>query len=146
VSLSAIPKAIRKSIFDRDGGRCQYCRLTQIGQASVFHVNHIVPKSNGGLTHETNLALQCPHCSLHKSDKLIATDPHSGETFPVFHPLTQIWKEHFSMDKDGTIHGLTPIGSGTIEALRMNDPLPHIARNIQIRLGLLSPSSGNTAN
>jgi hypothetical protein len=33
----------------------------------------------------------------------------------------------------------TATGRATIEALRMNDPIPHIARSIQMHLDLLSP-------
>jgi hypothetical protein len=112
-----------------------------VGQAAVFHINHIVPKSKGGPTEDANLALQCPYCSLHKSDKLNATDPSSGDPVPLFHPIRQRWSEHFALDPDGTCRGLTPIGRGTVEALRMNDSLPRVARAFQIRFGLLMPSS-----
>jgi 5-methylcytosine-specific restriction endonuclease McrA len=56
MSLSAIPKTVRRLVFARANGRCQYCQLAQIGQAAVFHVNHIVPRSKGGSTDESNLA------------------------------------------------------------------------------------------
>jgi hypothetical protein len=43
MSLSAIPKTLRVRIFKRDQGRCRYCGLAQVGQAAVFHINHIIP-------------------------------------------------------------------------------------------------------
>jgi len=138
VSLSAIPKPVRQRVFDRDRGKCCYCLLLQIGQAAVFHINHIVPRSKGGRTEEENLALQCPHCSLHKSDKMLAADPVGGEIAELFHPRRQRWTEHFSMDASGECRGLTPTGRATVEALRMNDSLPRIARVFQIQLGLRS--------
>ena len=52
MSLSAIPKSLRRRVLDRDQGRCQYCHLSQIGQGAVFHVNHIIPRSKGGATEE----------------------------------------------------------------------------------------------
>jgi hypothetical protein len=128
---------MRLSVFERDSGRCLYCRLSQIGQAAVFHINHVLPRSRGGLTEESNLALQCPYCSLHKSNKLNAVDPASSELVALFHPLTQNWPEHFELRFDGEIHGLSPVGRATAEALRMNDPLPRVARAIQIRMGIL---------
>ncbi|HVT88298.1 MAG TPA: HNH endonuclease signature motif containing protein [Tepidisphaeraceae bacterium] len=140
MSLSAIPKSIRVAVFQRDEGRCRYCRLAQLGQASVFHINHIVPRSKGGQTEETNLALQCPYCSLHKSDKTVANDPVSGELSPLFHPLKQKWDEHFSIDSNGICRGLTPTGRATVDALHMNDTLPTVARVMQIRAGLLMAS------
>jgi hypothetical protein len=141
VSLSAIPRATRKRVFDRDGGRCQYCHLLQVGQAAVFHINHVIPKSKGGPTDETNLALQCPYCSLHKSAKVEAVDPSSGEAVLLFHPLRQKWSEHFALDAGGICSGLSAVGRATVDALQMNDPLPRIARAIQITLGLLASST-----
>jgi hypothetical protein len=99
-----------------------------------------MPRSKGGLTEESNLALQCPYCSLRKSDKVQAADPSSGNVVPLFHPLRQDWREHFTLESSGVYKGLTPTGRATVEALRMNDSLPRIARGLQIRLGLLSPS------
>jgi hypothetical protein len=139
--LSAIPKALRRRVFQRDQGRCRYCGLVQVGQGAVFHVNHIMPRSRGGMTDESNLALQCPWCSLHKADKTLVKGPSGTDRVPLFHPLTQEWDEHFALTAAGPLHGKTPTGSATIAALRMNDPLPHVARSLQIRNGLLTPSS-----
>lgn len=142
MTLSAIPKAIRTSVFERDAARCRYCGLVQFGQAAVFHVNHIIPKSKGGVTDEANLVLQCPHCSLRKSDKTTAIDPLGDDVVLLFHPLRQRWQEHFRLDDNGVLHGKTPVGRGTIAALHMNDPLTRMARSMQIGLGLIAPSSG----
>jgi hypothetical protein len=88
---------------------------------------------------ESNLALQCPHCSLRKSDKMAGVDPRDGQVVPLFHPLQQQWLAHFVIDSTGVCHGLTHVGRATIEALQMNDPLPRIARIIQIGQGLIKP-------
>jgi 5-methylcytosine-specific restriction endonuclease McrA len=53
----------------------------------VFHVNHVIPKSKNGATDEANLVLQCPYCSLHKSNKTAAVDPMTGVQVNLFHPL-----------------------------------------------------------
>jgi hypothetical protein len=137
VSLSAIPKVLRDQIAERDKGRCSYCHLSQIGQSAVFHVNHVRPKSRGGETEESNLVLQCPYCSLHKSDKIAAIDSETSTEVLLFHPLFGHWQEHFAIARNGTCRGITPTGRATVEALNMNDPLPVIARAIQIHLGLL---------
>src|SRR3954449_563227 len=93
--------------------------LRQFGQGSVFHVNHVVPRSKGGATVEENLVLQCPHCSLHKSNTTAAIDAESGATVELFHPLLQRWSDHFRLDLDGTLMSLSAVGRGTIESLRM---------------------------
>lgn len=142
MSLSAIPKAMRQRVFVRDQGRCQYCGLAQVGQAAVFHINHILPRSKGGRTEDANLALQCPYCSLHKADKTTATDPISGDVVPLFHPLEQSWDEHLLLDAGGLCHGRTSVGHATVAALKINDMLPRVARAMQIRLRLIAPSSG----
>jgi len=112
--------------------------LLQIGQAAVFHINHIVPKSRGGVTEDANLALQCPYCSLRKSAKLDSVDPQSGDIVPLFHPLKNRWQQHFTLDEDGKCRGLTAIGRATVDALGMNDPLPLVARALQIQFGFLT--------
>jgi hypothetical protein len=137
VSLSAIPRPLRIFVFERDCGCCQYCRLSQVGQAAIFHINHIMPRSRGGATEASNLALQCPCCSLHKADKVRGTDPESGGLVPLFHPLQQQWHDHFEFGRDGLCMGRTSTGRATVAALRMNDPLPRIARLIQRSLGLI---------
>jgi len=139
MSASAIPAALRRQVLARDQARCCYRGLLQFGQGAVFHINHVVPRSKGGATQLENLALQCPHCSLHKSN-LTAYPDSSGEPTPLFHPLRQLWHEHVSLMRTGEIRGLTPTGHATIAALHMNDLLPRIARKIQIGIGLLVPN------
>lgn len=84
--------------------------------------------------------LQCPNCSLRKADKVAATDPDTGQSVPLFHPLKQAWEEHFQLQSEGTCLGVTPIGRATVDALQMNATIPRFARACQIMLGLLSPS------
>jgi hypothetical protein len=141
VSLSAIPKPLRQRILERDRGRCCYCGLTQVGQGGVFHVNHIIPRSAGGLTEEANLALQCPHCSLHKANKLTGIDQTTGQKEPLFHPVRDIWNQHFLLLETGECIGRTPIGRATVDALMMNSDLPRIARVLQIGIGLIRVSA-----
>jgi 5-methylcytosine-specific restriction endonuclease McrA len=137
VSLSSIPSSLRREVQVRDRGRCAYCHLQQFGQASAFHVDHILPRSKGGQTIPENLTLQCPNCSLRKSDKTDADDPETKLPSPLFHPLRDQWDEHFAILADGTCQGITAIGRATIVALRMNDPVPRAARLIQLALGIL---------
>ena len=82
-----------------------------------------------------NLVLQCPSCSLRKSNKLAAVDPVTGVEVPLFHPLRDDWQAHFALRPDGTCVGLTPVGRATVDALRMNDPLPRTARAMQAAFG-----------
>lgn len=85
----------------------------------------------------TSLALQRPHCSLRKANKISEIDPLTGELVPLFHPLQQPWADNFELQADDRCVGRTPTGRATVVALQMNDPLPRIARALQYRLGLI---------
>lgn len=137
MSLSSISTTLRAAVAERDAGRCGYCRLSQVGQVAAFHVDHVEPRSRGGPTSVENLVLQCPHCSLRKSNKVSGTDPDTATHRPLFHPLRQEWAEHFELCADASLRGLTPTGRAIVAALRMNDPIPLTARFHQRRLGLL---------
>jgi len=70
----SIPAAIRRIVVQRAGNRCEYCRLSQAGQEAVFHIDHILPESEGGMTELDNLALACVSCSLRKGARRAAVD------------------------------------------------------------------------
>jgi hypothetical protein len=137
VSLSTIPKILRAAVATRDGGRCRYCGILQVGQVAVFHIDHVIPRSRGGDTVLDNLALQCPHCSLRKSNKIQAFDPDTGREAALFHPLRDRWEDHFALLRDGTLTGKSDTARATIDALQMNEPGAKSARLVQIIAGLL---------
>lgn len=120
--MTYVPAALRRLIVARAGNRCEYCKLSQQGQAATFHVDHIVPVAGGGATTADNLALACVACSLHKAARLVAADPETGEDVPIYHPRQQLWREHFRWD-DVQVVGNTPVGRATVTALKMNRAL-----------------------
>lgn len=138
MSRSGIPSRLRAEVFARDGGCCTWCHLAQLGHGATFHVDHIRPRCRGGVTAIDNLALQCPSCSLHKSDRIDAVDPLTGEIVPLFHPLAQAWRDHFRLEEDGVCTGLSEVGRATASALGMNQPIPRFARACQLALGLIT--------
>ena len=144
MSRPDVPERLRALIADRDGRRCSYCHLSQIGQAATFHIDHIWPWSRGGPTDVANLAFQCTGCSLHNSDKVEMVDPVTGPLTPLFHPLLQLWSDHFAIDREGVCHGQTAVGRATVIALAMNEDAPRIARRMQLAAGLLSASEDPT--
>ncbi len=114
-------------VRQRAGHRCEYCRMHQSLQGGTFHIEHVRPLARGGDSELPNLALACPGCNLHKSDRVEILDQTTGEVVPLFHPRQSNWHEHFDWD-DFEIVGLTPIGRATIAALHFN-----VARRIRIR-------------
>ena len=65
--MSYIPAHLRQLVSARANHRCEYFGLSQHGQASTFHIDHIVPLAVGGPTTSDNLALACVSCSLYKA-------------------------------------------------------------------------------
>jgi hypothetical protein len=117
-----IPASLRRIVVERASNHCEYCGLSQAGQAATFHIDHIVPLAEGGQTTEDNLALACVSCSLRKAARLKVTDPDTGQQASIYNPRKQAWPEHFRWDRMHVV-GLTPTGRATILALDMNRPI-----------------------
>jgi 5-methylcytosine-specific restriction endonuclease McrA len=83
-------------------GTCEYCcaPLFLVAAVTTFHVEHIMPRSRGGQTVDSNLALSCPNCNLHKSVRITAVDLEAGAEVSLFNPRTPAWKEHFTLSAD----------------------------------------------
>ena len=88
-------------------------------QGATFHVEHVVPQSEGGADSLDNLCLACPSCNLHKSNRTTTLDPASGQIVPLFRPGSMHWGEHFEWT-GFLVVGRTAIGRATIEALELN--------------------------
>jgi hypothetical protein len=135
-------EAFRELVVARAGGACEYCRLVQAAAGVTFHMEHIRPRSQGGKTLMSNLALSCPGCNLAKAERTAGEDQ-SGRTQPLFNPRDFEpsilgWHLHFGLDREsGMIMPRTPVGDATIRALKMNDSLRVFARKLQIRAGLI---------
>ncbi len=54
----------RRTVFARDGHRCQYCG----GQAES--IDHVLPRSRGGTHSWDNVVACCRRCNTHKEDRL----------------------------------------------------------------------------
>jgi hypothetical protein len=117
VSLS---KAQRRSVRERAGGCCEYCRESASSSAVSFHVDHIIPVKHGGTDESANLCFSCFNCNMYKSHDLTGIDPATGHITPLFNPRQQVWKKHFELLADMRISGLTPEGRTTIRVLQIN--------------------------
>ncbi len=117
--MVTIPASLRRLVIQRAENRCEYCGLSQLGQAATFHIDHVIPVVAGGLTAADNLALACVSCSLRKGARQNVEDSETGETVPIFNPRQQIWKEHFSWNC-AEVFGLTATGRATVKALNLN--------------------------
>lgn len=120
----------------RAGHRCEYCHAPEVVFNFPFEVEHIVPLGQSGPEADENWALACRSCNLFKSNAVNCDDPESGENVPLFHPRLQLWSEHFLVNDQGMIFGLTASARATVFRLRLNSPVQCEARKHWARLGL----------
>ena len=136
-----IPKPLRKGVTVQARHRCGYCLTSEAIVGTPMEIDHIVPRSLGGLTEEDNLWLACSLCNEHKGIRTVALDPLTGEMAPLFNPRRQVWQEHFAWTAEGDrIIGLTAIGRATVVALNLNRPSLVKARQAWVAAGWHPPN------
>jgi 5-methylcytosine-specific restriction endonuclease McrA len=64
---SRIIKYSKSMIYKRDRGRCQYCNNRVSKNKATL--DHVLPRSRGGLTSFTNIVIACSRCNQHKKDR-----------------------------------------------------------------------------
>lgn len=57
----------KRNLFLRDGGKCAYCQKNISYRKATY--DHIIPKSKGGPTSWTNIAICCIDCNFVKKDR-----------------------------------------------------------------------------
>jgi len=135
-----IPKPLRERVAVQARHRCGYCLTSEAIVGIPMEIDHIVPRSLGGLTEEDNLWLACSLCNEHKGIRTVALDPLTGEMVPLFNPRRQVWQEHFAWTAEGDrIIGLTAIGRATVVALNLNRPSLVKARQVWVAAGWHPP-------
>jgi hypothetical protein len=129
--------AIKRRVYDRAQGCCEYCQTCADNIGQAMHVEHIHPAGGDSLD---NLCLSCPNCNLSKAQATTSVDPETGEQTPLFNPRAQVWAEHFEwMDRGLRLRGLTPTGRVTIHRLKINQERLLIARRRWIAGGFHPP-------
>jgi hypothetical protein len=62
-----IPSSLRAKILDRDKSTCQMCGAK--APETKIEIDHVVPRSRGGMTEERNLRALCHSCNRGKSSR-----------------------------------------------------------------------------
>jgi hypothetical protein len=136
-------EAFRGLVVARAGGACEYCRLLELATGVTLHIEHIMPRSQGGQTAMNNLALSCPGCNLAKAERTTGID-RSGRIQPLFNPRDYEswllgWHLHFVLDRNsGIIAPRTPTAEATVVTLQVNSARRVFARMLQIQVGLIA--------
>jgi hypothetical protein len=137
----SVPADLRRLIVERAGACCEYCLSQEEYSVQAFSVEHIIPRTLGGLTAPENLAYSCQGCNAHKAIKTAAVDAVTETTVVLYNPRQQTWAEHFSWNADCTeIIGLTAVGRATIEGLHLNRGGVMNLRRVLFEKGLHPPA------
>lgn len=130
-----MPHRLRGLVAERARNRCEYCRAPEALSNSLFDLDHIQPRRDGGADDESNLALACRACNGSKQTATSALDPVSGHLVRLYNPRIDLWSEHFRADiRSGDIVGQTEIGRATAARLRMNGSRQSRVRRLWIYL------------
>lgn len=116
-----ITAAQRKAIFEAANACCEYCRVAQDDRLSTFQIDPIIPIKHGGTDNPDNRSLACLKCNGHKGPNVAALDPVTGDATKLYNPRKQKWEEHFEIQNDATLIGLTPEGRATVLVLNINE-------------------------
>lgn len=117
----SITNELKRLVRQRAGQCCEYCRLAQSGQLVRFQIDHIIAIKHGGSDAEDNLCLACYDCNIYKGSNVAALDPLTRAATKLYDPRQQQWDNHFKINPDATLTGLTPEGRATLHVLRIND-------------------------
>lgn len=119
MSRSYIPSALRKLIYERAKGCCEYCFFPQVATLASHEVDHIIAEKHDGKTNADNLAFSCVLCNKLKGSDLASIDPDIGKLALLYHPRQDLWSEHFRLDGAEFVP-VTPIGRVTVRLLQLN--------------------------
>ncbi|NUP05969.1 MAG: HNH endonuclease [Polyangiaceae bacterium] len=61
------PSFSRTNVFVRDGFTCQYCR--EVKTAAELNLDHVLPRSRGGVTAWENIVTSCYACNQRKAGR-----------------------------------------------------------------------------
>lgn len=115
-----ITVALQREVVQRSGGCCEYCLVAPDNRIIQLHIDHIISKKHGGEDRLDNLCSACRSCNQYKGSDVAAIDPLTDKLSRLYNPRTQEWDDHFELQVDMTIAGLSPEGRTTVAVLRMN--------------------------
>ena len=105
--MTYIPENLRRQVWERAKGNCEYCLLNERYVLKRHEVDHIRAEKHGGTTTLDNLCLSCFDCNRQKGSDLSSIDPVTDEVVPLFHPRRDVWDDHFRLVNNGQLEGKT---------------------------------------
>jgi len=132
--MTYIPAEIRRTVIQRAGNCCEYCRQQVDDRLLPFEIDHVIAEKHGGSSIVENLCLACFRCNGFKGSDIAGADPQTGIATFLFNPRTERWGEHFRLN-GAFIEPLTAEGRVTVLILRLNAPIQIEQRTILILEG-----------
>lgn len=119
MSKSYISTGLRRLVYKRANGCCEYCFTPENITLVTHEIDHIIAEKHGGTTISNNLALSCTLCNKHKGSDLTSIDIETGNIVPLYHPRQDKWLDHFKLER-AYIVPLTAKGRVTVQLLQLN--------------------------
>jgi len=139
MSKTYVPASLRRMVFDRANGNCEYCLIPGALALASHQVDHAISEKHGGETISENLALSCSFCNQAKGSDVGSIDAETGEYVRLYHPRCDGWMEHFQIDEGtGEILGISAVGRVTVRLLQMNRVAYLPERLLLLRAGILA--------
>lgn len=132
----AVSAGLRKKVWRRAKGRCEYCLLPVEFDALPTCIDHVIALKHFGPTFADNLALSCYHCNSFKGDNIAGLDSETSQLTSLYHPRRDSWAAHFSWS-GATITGKTPAGRATVYVLNVNAPDRVLLRQLLLAANLM---------
>jgi len=142
MSGSHIPAALRRLVYERANGCCEYCLLPEAVSLASHEVDHIIAEKHGGSTDADNLALSCTLCNKRKGSDLSSIDPVTGNIVPLYNPRRDHWADHFQLD-GAQFAARTPTGRTTLHFLHLNASERVYERELLLAAGLFKLSGAD---
>jgi hypothetical protein len=117
---------------------CEYCRMPEQYEETLFEIDHIISEQHGGKTILSNLALACFADNRAKGPNLTGIDPDTGRITRLYHPRRHTWSHHFRW-AGPLLLGRTAIGRTTVAVLNMNAAHRVALRQALIEEGVFPP-------
>ncbi len=117
--MTYVSADLRRSVVERAGNCCEYCRLSQEDNTFSFQIDHVIAEKHEGETILENLSLSCPNCNVFKGSDIASIDKETGQLTALYNSRTQHWDDHFTLN-GAIIAPLTPEGRVTVRLLKLN--------------------------
>ncbi|HBJ86978.1 MAG TPA: HNH endonuclease [Verrucomicrobiales bacterium] len=132
--MEPIPARLRRLVFERATGLCEYCLIHQSDAHLTFPVDHIISRKHRGPTTAANLALSCLRCNVAKGTDLGSLVSRPRRLVRLYHPRQDRWSDHFRLS-GARIVPLTEIGEATVRLLDLNSPQRLLLRRTLAKAG-----------